>query len=206
VAAVSNAWVCCRSLAGNAGSNPAGGMDVNVLSCLCDGPIPCLEESSGVVPSVCVCVTLSGIRCSSNPLHLHRWKRTDWERKKKDPLSLTRNKKHRYLTNYCFTHTSCKNIVQKYIVSWIIQHKFLFHIKVATEVLGKWSASRNFMFPPFVLQKIYDKTGTSMSVIGETNFKYRTIKSGLLRLISHKFYRPNIDTTDDRVLSLNIHK
>ena len=45
--AVSNAWVCDRSLAGISGSNPIGGMDVCLLCMLCvlsgkglcDGPI-----------------------------------------------------------------------------------------------------------------------------------------------------------------------
>jgi hypothetical protein len=31
----SKAWVCGRSLAGNMGSNPTGGMDVYLLSVLC---------------------------------------------------------------------------------------------------------------------------------------------------------------------------
>ena len=52
VAAWSKAWVCCRSLAGIAGSNSAGGTDVCVLwmFCvlsgrgLCDGPITRPEE------------------------------------------------------------------------------------------------------------------------------------------------------------------
>jgi hypothetical protein len=34
-AALSKAWVCVRSLAGIAGSNPAGGMDVCVLNMWC---------------------------------------------------------------------------------------------------------------------------------------------------------------------------
>ena len=34
VAARSKAWVCGRSLAGNVGSNPAGGMDVCVVCCI----------------------------------------------------------------------------------------------------------------------------------------------------------------------------
>jgi hypothetical protein len=33
VAARSKAWVCGRSLAGILGSNPVGGMDVNVVCC-----------------------------------------------------------------------------------------------------------------------------------------------------------------------------
>jgi hypothetical protein len=53
VAAWCNAWVCGRSLARIAGSNPAGGMDVCILWVLCvlsgrglcDRPITCPEES-----------------------------------------------------------------------------------------------------------------------------------------------------------------
>ena len=60
MAALSKAWVCCRSLAGTAVSNPAGGMVilslVNVVCYTgrspCDGPIPRSEESH----RVCVCV------------------------------------------------------------------------------------------------------------------------------------------------------
>jgi len=51
VAARSNAWVCCRSFAGIAGSNPDGGMDVCLDYCvltgrgLCVGLITLPEES-----------------------------------------------------------------------------------------------------------------------------------------------------------------
>ena len=51
VAARSNAWVCGRSLAGTAGSNPAEGMDVSCECCvlsgrgLCDGLMTTPEES-----------------------------------------------------------------------------------------------------------------------------------------------------------------
>jgi hypothetical protein len=52
VAARSKAWVWDRALAGIVGSNLIGGMDVFLLwvfmlsgRSLCDGPIPCPEES-----------------------------------------------------------------------------------------------------------------------------------------------------------------
>ena len=35
VAGRSKAWVCCRSIAGIASSNPAEGMDVSLLCLLC---------------------------------------------------------------------------------------------------------------------------------------------------------------------------
>ena len=35
MAARSKAWVCGRSLAGIAGSNPVGGMDVSLVSVVC---------------------------------------------------------------------------------------------------------------------------------------------------------------------------
>ena len=70
VAARSKHWVCGCSLAGIAGSNPAGVMNVCrecwVLSGrgLCDGPIPRLEESYRL------CVSLNVMKCNNNPLHL----------------------------------------------------------------------------------------------------------------------------------------
>jgi hypothetical protein len=73
VAAQSKACVYCLSLPEIAGSNPVGGMDVSSCECclwsgkdVCDGPIPRLEESY----RVCVCASLSVIRCNNNPLHL----------------------------------------------------------------------------------------------------------------------------------------
>ena len=63
VAARSSEWVCDRSFAGIAGSNPAGCMDVSCECCvmlgsgLCDGPIPRPEESYRLYVVVCVCVT-----------------------------------------------------------------------------------------------------------------------------------------------------
>ena len=67
-----NAWICSRSLAETAGSNPPGRawMSVSCECCvlwgrgLCDEPIPCREKSYRVY--VCVCV----IRHNTNSLHL----------------------------------------------------------------------------------------------------------------------------------------
>jgi hypothetical protein len=71
-AARSKAWVCGRSLAGIAGANPAGNMDVCLLwevvlsgSGLCVGLITHPDESYRV------CVLLSVIRYNNNPPHLH---------------------------------------------------------------------------------------------------------------------------------------
>ena len=70
VAERSKAWVCSRSPAGIAGSNPAGGMDVCCECCvlsgrgLCDGPIPRSEESYRLW-CVIVCDQVN-----NNPLHL----------------------------------------------------------------------------------------------------------------------------------------
>jgi hypothetical protein len=56
------AWVCCRSLAGIAGSNPAGGMDVCFLGVFCVVTYRSLRRadhsSRGVLPSV-VCLNVS---------------------------------------------------------------------------------------------------------------------------------------------------
>jgi hypothetical protein len=59
----SRAWLCGRTISGNAGSNPANGSDVTslqFLSCvgsgLCDELITCPEESYRVCASVCLSV------------------------------------------------------------------------------------------------------------------------------------------------------
>jgi hypothetical protein len=80
VGAWSKACVCGRSLAGIAGSNPAGGMDVCLLfSVVRYRPVRRAEPSSrAVLPSVCVCVCVRAcvracvmvIACNSNPLSL----------------------------------------------------------------------------------------------------------------------------------------
>jgi len=61
VAVLSKAWVCGRSSAGIAGSNPAGGMDisslVNVVLCRQTSLRRADHSSRGDLPSVCVCVT-----------------------------------------------------------------------------------------------------------------------------------------------------
>ena len=67
----SNAYVCGHSLPGVAGSNPAGCMGVYCECCvfagrgIFDGPIPRPEESYRVY--VCVCFSLSVIKCNNNP-------------------------------------------------------------------------------------------------------------------------------------------
>ena len=56
VAARSKAWVCDRSLAANAGSNPAGGMDACLFRVLCvvrERSVRRVDHSSrGVLPNV----------------------------------------------------------------------------------------------------------------------------------------------------------
>jgi len=57
VGARSKAYVCGRSLAGIAGSDPAGAMDICLLCVLCDvtGLIPRPEDSYRVCSCVIVC-------------------------------------------------------------------------------------------------------------------------------------------------------
>ena len=58
VAVRNKKWVCCRSLAGIAGSNPAGAIYISVFGVLCvvrKRPLRRADHSSrGVVPSVIV--------------------------------------------------------------------------------------------------------------------------------------------------------
>jgi hypothetical protein len=62
VAAQFKAWVCDRSLAGTAGSNPAGGMDVCLLGVLCVLQVGAFVTGRSLVQGshtdcgVCVCV------------------------------------------------------------------------------------------------------------------------------------------------------
>jgi len=86
MSARSKAWVPWSSLAGNAGSNPAGGPDVSCECCvllgrgLCHGPDTRKEETYRVC--VCVCVSLSVISCNINHLHLH-WIDRKWSGQRK---------------------------------------------------------------------------------------------------------------------------
>ena len=74
VAARSEAWVCGRSLAGIAGSNPARGMDEYILRMLCFVRYTSLRRadlsSRGVIPES-VRVSFRVMRRNGNPLHLH---------------------------------------------------------------------------------------------------------------------------------------
>jgi len=97
VAARSEAWVCGRSLAGIVGSNPAEIMDVCllwVLGVVRYRSLPRGDHSSrGVLPtvvclSVCLCVSLSVIRCNNNPLHPQRIGRRGQTEKKKNKAKL----------------------------------------------------------------------------------------------------------------------
>jgi hypothetical protein len=62
VAAASKAWACNRPLAGNAGSNPLGGVDVSlslvsVVCCQVESLQRADHSSRGVIPSV-VCLNV----------------------------------------------------------------------------------------------------------------------------------------------------
>jgi hypothetical protein len=68
VAARSKAWVCGRSIAGAVVSNPTGGMDNCFERCVLSGRGLC-DGAEGPY-QMCVCVSLSVIKCNNNPLHL----------------------------------------------------------------------------------------------------------------------------------------
>jgi hypothetical protein len=74
MAAYSKAWVGGRSLAGIAGSNPAGGIDTFLLRLLFGVQVSVSATGrflfKGSLPSVCVCVSLSVVRRKSNLLHV----------------------------------------------------------------------------------------------------------------------------------------
>jgi hypothetical protein len=73
LAAQSKAWVCDRSVAGIAGSNPAGGIDICPLGMLCVVHVEVSATGRSLVqrsPTECVYVSLSVIRCNNNPLDL----------------------------------------------------------------------------------------------------------------------------------------
>ena len=82
VAALSNAWVCGRSLAWIAGSNPGVCLSlVNDMCCQVEVSASGRSLARGVLPSVCVCVSLSVIKCNNNTLHL-QWLRRRGQTKK----------------------------------------------------------------------------------------------------------------------------
>jgi hypothetical protein len=75
VAARAKAWVCSCSLAGIAGSNPTGGMDICHLWMLCVVQLEVSAIGRSLVQGspnecVCACVSLSVISCNNQPLHL----------------------------------------------------------------------------------------------------------------------------------------
>jgi hypothetical protein len=94
-AAQSNVWVCGHSLAGIAGSNPAGGMDVCLLrNVVCFQVVVSATSRSLFQRSptecvcgrarVCVCVSMSVIRRINNPLHLQCVDRSQTKRERNE--------------------------------------------------------------------------------------------------------------------------
>ena len=87
MAARSKAWVCGRSLAGIAGSNPAGGMDMSLVSVVCcQRSLRQADHSSrGVLPSV-ACLT----ECDREASIMRRsWPSRAVARERKEDNSLT---------------------------------------------------------------------------------------------------------------------
>jgi hypothetical protein len=62
------------------------------------------------------------------------------------------------------------------------------------------------MCAQLILLRIYYKKETRKGLVEKISFKFYEIDSTFLRLISNHFYCPNIGSTDDRVLSLTVHK
>jgi len=74
VDARSKAWVCGRSLLGLRVRIPSGAwMSVCCECCQVERSLRRADHSSSrVLPSVCVCGSLSVMTCNNNPLHLQR--------------------------------------------------------------------------------------------------------------------------------------
>ena len=78
---------------------------------------------------------------------------------------------------------------------------FIYNIIVNIYTTG-CPLSKLFVFAQFVLRRIYYERDTSKIILGKIIFKFCTINSNVLSLISNKSYRPNIGTVDDAVLWL----
>ena len=85
MAARSKAWICGPSIFGNVASNSAGGMSVLSVVC-CQVEVYATGQSPVQrIPTVCVCVSLSVIRCNSNTrtpeIGMYSTKRSEKEKK-----------------------------------------------------------------------------------------------------------------------------
>jgi hypothetical protein len=106
VAMQSKASVCRRPFSGIPCSNSFEGMIVCLLWVLCVVTWRCLRQpdpsSRGVPPSVCVCVSLSMIRCNNNPLD-RQWvgRRSQTEKERNKERTKLRSKAvASYLTHF----------------------------------------------------------------------------------------------------------
>ena len=123
----SKAWVCGRWLAGIAGSNSAGGMNVFLVWLLCvgrEGPLRRADLSSrGVLPSVYV--SLSVNKCNSIPLHL-QWvgrqksKPRMKERKKENSLGKRARRRSRRWMGFVKIGHRGEYVMGKDSVNWHI--------------------------------------------------------------------------------------
>ena len=113
MAARSKAWVCGRSIAGNAGSNPTRAwMSASSVSVVCCQVKVSVTGRSLVLRSptecVCVCVSLSVIRCNNNPLHLRRISRKvrlskkRRKKRKKERKKEGRKERKKCFVSFCF--------------------------------------------------------------------------------------------------------
>jgi hypothetical protein len=62
-----------------------------------------------------------------------------------------------------------------------------------------------FVCTQFIILKMNYERNIHEDLLGTINFKFCTLSSRLLRLVSNKFSSPNIGTIDNAVFSLMIH-
>ena len=113
------AWICGRSLAGIAGSNPAGGMDVCLLRVLC---VVCWQVE------VCA-MDRSLARRSPTECDVSECDREASTRGGPGPLGLSSHKKHLLFITTCFGRLCLLQVIQQYTNAWEVTCNIKFYKK-----------------------------------------------------------------------------